>query len=107
VDNAAGVVGVQPVEARATDDERPVDSRLELQGRHHADPVRDGALLPLDVDLQVGVNMKADLFGGAAADAVDDLSRRLAGEGRQDWNSPCGGAPARLRFAAPAGTPRR
>jgi hypothetical protein len=40
----------------------------------------------LDVDLQVGVNMKGDMFGGAAADAVDDQSRRLAGEGRQDWN---------------------
>jgi hypothetical protein len=37
----------------------------------------------------VGVDVEGELFGVATADAVDDLSRRLAGERRKDGNGTC------------------
>src|SRR6185312_12329631 len=72
VDDPVGRMGVQPVEAGPRVDER---ARRRLLGDRvrDADPRRHLALLAVDEDRQVRVNVEHRLLAGLAADPVDGL----------------------------------
>jgi imidazole glycerol-phosphate synthase subunit HisF len=82
VDDAVGGVRVQPVEARAAANVRPLRGLLGLRPGN-ADGGRDLTGRPVHEDGQVRVDVEQRLLAGLAADPVHRLAGRAAGRTRQ------------------------